>query len=288
MSYIGHPHAGLALKAARPPYVLFLLLAASFFFSYHDITNAKRGIDNYNLSQDDLVATVNGSPVHHIALLSLGAGTIFILLRHRAKGRVRIDGPLGWFLLSFVVWAFVSPIWAEDLTVTLQRLAGFGVLCIAAVAVVRRFSLPEIILWTFFSTALFLLIGIVLEVIFGTFRPFTSGYRFAGSLHPNLQGIDCGLLLLSAVAAADVERRWRAMFLACAFLGFVFLILSGSRTALAAAVLALVILFCSIFIFGGALSFSGLKSAVLLGRDDPATVDSFTGRTMIWEDVGSY
>jgi O-antigen ligase len=32
----------------------------------------------------------------------------------------------------------------------------------------------------------------------------------------------------------------------------------------------------------------GLKNAVLLGRDDPGSIGTFTGRTDIWEDVGPY
>jgi exopolysaccharide production protein ExoQ len=312
MSCSDHPHAGLALKIGRLPWLLFLFLTAVFFLHDHDLSNAKRGIDNYGLSQDDIAAAVvkgaSGLLVRRIALLSLGIGAIVSLVRHRANGRIRIDGPLGWLLLSFVVWAFISPVWAEDLPLTLKSLAGFGMLCIAAVAVVRRLSLREIILWTFFSTVLFLFIGIFAEVVFGTFRPFASGYRFSGSLHPNSQGTECGLFLLSAVAAADLEKRRRALFWACAFLGFVFLILSGSRTALAVTLLALVVylaavcsratkivmayslsmIFCFLLLFSWAGLLPGLKSVILLGRDDPGSVDTLTGRTMIWEDVGYY
>jgi O-antigen ligase len=174
-------------------------------------------------------------------------------------------------------------------------------------AVARRLSLREIILWTVFSTTLFLVIGIFAEVLFGTFRPFASGYRFAGTLHPNFQGIDCGLLLLSGVAAADVEKHKRTIFLACAIVGLVFLILTESRTVIAAALLALAayfaavcsratkiamayslsIVFCLLLLFFEAGLIPDLKSAIMLGRDD-STVDSFNGRTGIWEDVGYY
>ncbi len=312
MSYSDHPHTGLALRVGPPPWLLFLFLTAVFFLHDHDLSIAKIGIDNYGLSQDDIFAAAakgtEGLPVGRIALLSLGIGAIVSLVRHRANGRLRIDGPWGWLLLSFVVWAFVSPIWAEDLPLTLKSLTGFGILCIAAAAVVRRLSLREIILWTFFTVLHFLFIGVSAEVLFGTFRPFASGYRFSGSLHPNSQGTECGLLLLSAVAAADLDKRWRALFWACAFLGFVFLILSGSRTALAAALLALVvysaaacsratkialayslsIIVCFLLLFLEAGLLPGLKGTILLGRDDPDSVGTFTGRTMIWEDAGYY
>jgi exopolysaccharide production protein ExoQ len=308
MSYKNHLHIGSVLRVRQLPWLMFLFLTAACFFSYHDLSDAKRGIDNYNLSQDDLVATVKGSLGHHIALLSLGSGAILCLARDRSNWRLRINGLTGWLFLGFVVWAFTSSIWAEDLSLTLQRLASFGILCVTALAVTRRLSLREIILWTCFTTALFLLMGIFAEVLFGTFRPFASGYRFAGSLHPNLQGINCGLLLLSAVAAAGRERRRQLLFWACALLGLIFLILSGSRTALAAAVISLVVYgaavcfgwtktalslslgmtLCVLALALAPSSLPSLKSATSLGRDDPGSVDTFTLRAVIWKDVGYY
>ena len=309
MGYINHSHAEPVLQVGRPPWLVFLFLAAVIFLLYHDLSYSKRGIGNYNLSTDDLITNMAGvSIVRRIALLSLGIFAVFNLARHPANHRLRIDGPLAWILLGFAAWAFISPIWAADSMLTLKRLVLFGLLWGAVLAVVRRFSLSDIVLWTFTSSALFLTIGIFAEVLFGTFRPFTSGYRFAGSLHPNGAGIECGLLLLSAVASADVEKGRRVFFCAWACVGFIFLLLTGSRTALSVALLALavylaavhsrkskIVAACSLSIFacllllfveGGLLP--SLKSVILLGRDDPGTVDSFNGRSIIWEDVGYY
>ena len=308
MSYNCRPHIGLALRVGRPPWLLFLFLTAVFFLSYHDLSYAREGF-LAGRSADDIGATiVNGSLVRRIALLSLGIVAIVSLVRDRAIRRLRIDGPLGWLFLGFVLWAFISPIWAEELPFTLRTLAVLGILCIAAAAVVLSLSLREIILWTVFSTTLCLFIGICAAVLFGTFQPFASGYRFAGSLHPNAEGLECGLLLLSAVAAADLEKRWRALFWACALLGFAFLILSKSRTSLAATVLALVvylaavhskrsvivtacglsIVLCFLFLFFGDGLLPSLRNAMSLGRNDPGSVSSYDGRTEIWEDVGYY
>ena len=300
---------GSALQVRRPPWLLFLFITVVLLLSYHDLSHAKNFIGDYNESQDELIANVvDGSLIHRIALLSLGIVAIVSLIRNRASGRPRIGGTMGWLLLTFATWAFISPIWAEDLSLTIRRVVAFGILWIAALAVVRRASLREIILWLFLSTTLFVFIGIAAEMVFGTFRPFASGYRFAGTMHPNYQGMQCGLLMLSAMAAADAEIRWRAIFWACALLGFVLLILSGSRTSLAATLVAFAVyvtmistrrtkatillcfsmpLFALFALFGPVLQ-PNLKSAILLGRDDPASVDSFTGRTMIWEDVGYY
>ena len=310
MSYNNHLHSGPALHVGRLPWLIFLFLAAVFFFVDHDLSSAKRGIDNYGQSADDYIALVNEGPLtRRIALLSLGLFAIVSLVGRRTNVRLRINGPLGWILLSFTAWAFLSSIWAEDMPLTLRRLGVFGILCIAAVAVARRLSLRQIILWTFFSTTVFLVIGFIAEVHFGTFQPFATGYRFAGTLHPNGEGIGCALLTLSAVAAADAEKRWRPLFWACALLGFVFLILTASRSAFAAILPALAAYFAAVssrraktalglglcLVIGVCLfllvrwdpPYSALRRAALLGRDD-SSVGSINGRIGVWEDVGYY
>jgi O-antigen ligase len=266
-------------------------------------------LDDYNPSLDQLVEGVSqGHEGRRIALFSLGVVAVGILVRPRTNRRLTMLGPLGWVVLAFPAWAFLSALWADDLSQNLTRLAVFAILCVAAVAVVRRLSLREIVLWSFFSTAVYLSIGIVSELVYGTLQPFTPGYRFGGSLHPNGQGVNCGLLLLSAMAGADLIERWRRFFWIAGFIAFIFLVLSGSRTALAAIVLAVIayliavcsgrtklaMTLCASMVVGLLLSFAaagfipGLKDAILLGREDPDSVDTFSGRTAIWEDVGPY
>jgi exopolysaccharide production protein ExoQ len=296
-------------KTDSLPWLLFLFLTVVFFFSYHDLSAAKRPVGEYNPSPDEIVSEVSeGQIARRIALLSLVAVAIGSLVRHRTDRRLKIDGPMGCAVLSFFACAMLSPLWADDLSQNITRLAVFAILCVTAIAVARRLSLPEIILWAFFSTVVYLLIGIIAELLFGTFQPSMPGYRFGGSLHPNGQGIDCALLLLSAIAAADLLKPWRRFFWICGFIGFVFLILSGSRTALGAAVVAVVtylaavrsrrskllmvswasMIVCFLLFLAVAGLIPGLKNAVLLGRDDPGSIDTFTGRTDIWEDVGPY
>jgi exopolysaccharide production protein ExoQ len=290
------------------PWLTFLFLAATFFLIYHDTSNSKKGIDNYGASKDDLIAAVdNGSLTRRVALSSLGFFAIATLFRYRIIQRLRIHGALGWLILGFVAWAMLSLIWAEDVALTSKRLIVFGILCAAAVALASRFSIRQMILWTLFSTTLYLIVGVSAEVFFGTFRPFASGYRFAGTLPVNGQGINCALLLLSGLAAADLEKHRRTLFRACALVGFTFLILTESRTAIAAALFAygvywgavysnrakivmacvVSITLCLLFLFLGDAFSPRLGGAVMLGRDD-ATPNSFNGRVGVWKDVGYY
>ena len=308
MSYVSHQRAGLAVGTRRPPWPFLLFLTAVLFVNYHNFSLDHREIYSGNSSQNNFAASVNGSVIDHIALLALGIGAVYSLARHRVRGVFRADGLLGWLVVGFVGWAVISVLWAADLPLTLQRLAGLAIQSVAAVAVARRLLLREIVLWTFFSTFIYLSFGIAVEVLSGAFWPFASGYRFAGSMGPNDQAVECGILLLSAVAAVDLARRWRKLGFFCACLGFIFLILCASRTALTASVLALCVyvglvksrrskaamactvafISCLLLLFMEAGLAPHLKSAILLGRDDPNSVDTFAGRTMIWRDVGPY
>lgn len=296
------------LLAGRPPWLVFLFMTTISFFIYNNLANAANGIGNYDGVEDTIVGVVSeGSASRRAALVSLAIFAIVILIRHRANGRLRIQDRLGWILLGFAALAFTSPIWAEDRQLTLTRVAVFAILCIAAVAVVRLFSVREIIFWAFFTSGSYLVIGVFAEVDFGTFQPLASGYRFAGTLHPNNEGINCAVLLLSGIAAADVEKRKKLIFRICALVGFVFLVLTASRTAFASALLALAvyfgavcskrtkmvmayalsIVFCLLLLGLGSAFLPDLKSAVMLGRDD-STVGSFNGRTGIWDEISHY
>jgi O-antigen ligase len=305
------PHANVSLRrtAKQTPWLAFAFLSTVFFLTSHDLGQAARGMDEYNLTRDELVSrSVEGPPARRVALVVLGIGAVVSLIRSPANRRLHAESLLGWTLIAFVGWALLSPAWAVDLALTLKRLMPFGIFCIAAFAAARRFSLSEIVRWSFVSTTVFLLISILAAVFSGTFRPFTPGYRFTGSLDPNSQGVDCALLLLSAAAAADLNRRWRVPAAAGGLLGLTFLILTGSRTSFATAVLALVvygiavrsrvskfavvcgvsILVCSLLLFMGTELVPKLKNTILLGRDEPGSVDSFNGRSLIWKDLFYY
>jgi exopolysaccharide production protein ExoQ len=305
MSYTGLPLAKPETQSARLPRLVFVFLAIAFFYVYHDVLYARNG---YNPTEDDLAgAVMDGSPTRRIALLSLAIFAIASLILQRPVGRNQIHGPLGWVLLGFTVLVMVSPIWAEDRSQVVTRVAGFGIFCILALAFESRFSLREIILWTFTASGSYVVIGVAAEIFFGTFRPAANGYRFAGTLHPNSQGVNCALLLLSGIAAADVEKRGRTLFRICAFVGFVFLVLTASRTAFGAALLALAaylgaacsrrtkmaiayvlsIVLCVLLLGLGNAFLPDLKNAVNLGRVDESE-GSLNGRAGVWDEIGSY
>jgi exopolysaccharide production protein ExoQ len=308
MSYVYYPTAPPA-RAPRFPWAAFLFLSLAFFLTVHWPLTAQTTLDDYNRSQDDIVAEASGSAVRQVVLVVLFVVSVLSFFRPSDR-RLRIDGVQGWLVIGYAAWALMSPIWAQDFDLTSKRLMSFAILCVVAVAVVRRFSLRQIIMWTLFTTVLFLLVAIGLELVSGAFRPFVPGYRFSGTQHPNGEGVECGLLFLSAVALAKIEKLRRRQFAIVALVGFVFLVLTASRTSLSATLLAVAVFLvigssqrtrivvlpalgisvCLLVLLVVTGLSKGLESAALLGRTDDTSesVESFSGRTAIWRDVGPY
>lgn len=144
------------------------------------------------------------------------------------------------------------------------------------------------------------------ELSVGTFAPLDLGFRFAGTTHPNMQGVNSGLLSLAALYLALCERRHRYWFLLVAGIGLAFLLLTKSRTALSSTLLAQIFL---IAVFSGPRQRAGLLTAAVFlgslialwfGRDlvervlDAAllgrTYDaaSLSGRVPLWRDLLEY
>jgi exopolysaccharide production protein ExoQ len=309
MSYIYYPTAP-PVRAPRFPWAVFLILSVGFFLTVHWPLTAQRTLDDYNRSQDDIVAEGAGSAVRQVVLVVLCGLAVLSLVSRPSDRHLRIDGLPGWLVIAYAAWASMSPIWAQDLDLTFKRLLAFGILCVVAVAVVRRFSLRQILMWTLFITIMFLLVAIGLELVSGAFRPFVPGYRFSGTQHPNGEGVECGLLFLSAIALAKIEKLQRRQFGAIALVAFMFLILTASRTSLSATLLAVAVFLvigsskrtrtvvlpalgigvCLLVLLVVTGLSQGLEHAALLGRNDDTSesVESFSGRTAIWRDVGPY
>jgi O-antigen ligase len=309
MSCIHYPRVKTPSSRPHYPWLVFLFLAVAFFLGSHDPSGAQRTLDDYNRSQDDIVQGVSGgSTVREIALLTLGAAAGLSLISYSAPRRLQSTGVAAYVLCAFAAWTVVSVLWADDATMSIKRLVASAILSLAAVAIVRMFSLREIIIWVFFTTAAFLIIAIALEIFAGAFQPWASGYRFAGTQHPNGEGIECGLLVLSGLAASqlDKERLW--IYRSFAGAGMMFLLLTESRTSLTATALAVavylamsgwtaskkVILVSSIIATGLVVATLAtglspvLTNALSKQRDGDASVESFAGRTQIWRDVTDY
>lgn len=305
MKNVSTKRIGTYLQNAKIPWVTFLFLAAVFFVTVHNLFL----FEDFSIDPTLEVSVRNiieGSLKRRIAFLSLGLFGVISIMR-RGWDYFKINGFLGWLILFYIVWAFSSLVWAEDITLTFRRLVLFVMFLLGALAVAQRFSLRDIIWFAFFSTSLYLIIGIIAEIAIGTFLPFEPGYRFAGTIHPNFQGLNCSVLLLATVFLSRGVKRYRKFIIAISLVALIFLILTKSRTAFASAVLALVaywalvasikrklalilgvsLTFCLLLLLVGNEFFPAMRQGVLLGREDPTTY-TLTGRIPLWSECLKY
>jgi O-antigen ligase len=286
--------------------IVIIILSIAFFFVSHDLhySRDKESINKTIAYEEDVI---EGSLQRRIALLSLGLISLLSLLFTKNSNHIDWKNPLGWVLLFFGVWSLASVIWTIDLALTVRRLAVFAIFCLGAMAIANRYSVNFIPVCVFYITTLYLATGLSVELVSQTFQPLTSDFRFSGTINPNIQGINCSMMLLAAVSLSKCSNRNHVFFLFAAGLAFLFLILTKSRTSLFSVLLTLLVFFIlssslskasvyllgTLSIFGVFFLFLGddlisiVKEYVFLGRFSSETL-TLTGRTHLWETILNY
>ena len=210
------------------PWVLFLSLVGLFYISGH-VFSMSIEIDPETSRETMMMDAARGSVVRQIGFSLLGLYGAIVLIFSR-RDRLRIDGPIGWLLLVFCGWMVLSVLWSADPGLTLRRTVVITMFLIGGLGCSRRIRGRNIARFVLFSCLFYVGIGLVAELVLGTFQPNVPEYRFAGTLHPNWQGMNCALVVLSAYFLGRGSVNYK-MYRVCMFVGFVFLMLTKSRTS---------------------------------------------------------
>ena len=235
-------------------------MRSAFFLAIHDFSASTW---NINRSADFFTATSgSGSTGTKIAFLLLGAYGAQGLL-NRGRLRLRPRGLASLFAVTLLVWCLVSFLWAPSLTEPLGRLAGVAGLILTAIRLRRERTASEVIQWLTLTTTFYAALGLVTELVLGTFQPWDVVYRFSGTLHPNGQGVNCSIAGLGACCLAIFCPRRRRLWVAVAIFAFLLNLSTKSRTAILSLFLAGVLAF--LFLPAQSLSTEALPS-----RSSPA------------------
>ncbi len=183
-------------------------------------------------------AVAAGNMARQVGYLAFGVYGIVAWLRV-PRFRLNVGGFLALILVTYLGWAVLSLAWSLNPMLSVRRLSALCLLALGITGMLRQHSGDTIARLILFMTLSYLLIGVIAELTLGQFTPWASGYRFAGTVHPNIQGVNCATLVLAAVTLAATSKRFRPVLLAIAFGGMGFLVLTGSRTALAAGLASL-------------------------------------------------
>lgn len=214
------------------------LLSLVFLVDGHRLDRST--LTNFVESAEARAAGVtHGNWRRRAAFLSLAATGVLLLLT--SHSRPMITGVLGLMLTGAVVWSFVSMGWADDRALAFKRLMVLGFCLLGAMGLASRFNLTDLCKATLWITSIYAAIGIGAEIMHGNFRPWSGGYRFAGTMHPNGQALNCGAMTIAGflLRRGDAHRRLSMfMFLA----GLFCLVLTKSRTATGGTLIAIGIL----------------------------------------------
>jgi exopolysaccharide production protein ExoQ len=290
-----------AAPAQRPWAMMLVLGVALFIAEGHRFDWTTR---DYGTADESATYLTEGTGMHRAGSLMLGACGIVALWMGQRHG-IRVQNLLGALLIFFFAWTVASILWADDRGLAARRVASFVAVALAALAAADRMTIRDMLVLVLLSTLACLVIGVAAEVGQQTFHLGDPDYRFAGTMHANSQGENCATLFLTAVVLASMSKRGRSLLYTVAVVAAGFLVLTGSRTALAGLLLALVFyatvqrakahvvalaaaLIVAVVMVAMIVDETGLYQAVLLNREDTSSVSSLTGRTPLWAECWEY
>jgi exopolysaccharide production protein ExoQ len=286
-----------------------LFLGSAFvlcFFAFIEPLEYAWTRPTYDESQDDERSEVgarDGSLQRQITLGCLGLFGVAGLALSTER-ELRLRNTLGIICIAYIAWCAASLLWTDELRMTLRRQIALACEIVAAIAIATRAS-PRQFAWLVFSCTLaWLSFGIVAEVSQGALQPWLAGYRFKGIFHPNIMSVNCALLILSSLYLSGGVPNGKRILYAIAAVSFVFLILTGSRTAIAAVFISLLAVWMItasmrkkvliVGLTGLALAFVAAAQAlnafdvtsdwVSMGRQDH-DVDSLSSRIPLWQEL---
>jgi exopolysaccharide production protein ExoQ len=239
---------------------------------------------------------MQGSAVRQVCYLTIGILGVVYLVRLR-NYRIRWRSPVTLTFGSLVVWCVLSVTWADEPATSFKRVIAYLLMITGAAGASAAWSNRQILRFISLTGAFQLTAGIVAEIVTGYFKPWVSGYRFAGTQPWNLEGFCCLVFVLSSVAAADADPPRKVFFRCLALYGLTFLVLTRARGSMMGAtvgflvylllsrsVLTKVSIGLAASISGLLLYMSGLFDTLIdfLSRGGEGTT-TLTGRQPLWD-----
>jgi O-antigen ligase len=283
------------------------------FWLYNELDAPSRSYENQSLS-DAVQLAETGSFIARFLIIILGSIGALLLVRYRA--RIRIAPWIAGLLFAFLAWSAMTVFWSTDPSLSTRRIVSLAFMSLFAAGCAARMNTFS--LSSFFAGIPIIAIipGIIAEIRYGRFQPLSGSYRFAGTApHPNVQA--------SSLAVATVALCWlswwtrgvpRVRIVLTTIVVGAFLMLTGSRTAITAAIAA--VAFSAVLIivrdYKRVVPFSLAVFCLILGLsllfrlaffDDPARslssgglhashgggeADTLNGRVDLWETLSTY
>ena len=298
-------------KWLSSPTVIVVLLSAFafglFFIAEHNFHIVRT--ENFVMDIEDQESWAGGgSAKRRIAFLGCaGIGVLSLLVGRGQTFRLNLPTAL---IAIYLLWAGMSVVWSIDRGATSRRYILMLCCAIGTYGFCRFAKLKDVVLATVIVTFAFLMLGVATEIVFGKFLPHTGGYRFAGTLHPNIQAVNLAMGCIAAFSMTRIKPDSKLLFYGIFGVFLLFLILTKCRSATATVPVSLVVMWfvsqptrlifvalasgfwlLSMTILGcivtGFNPITEFSDVLLLGRAEE-TGSSLTGRLPLWEDLSLY
>ena len=292
---VAYPTRTLLLRFAT------VFLGISFFLAEHSLKK--------EFPAEEVDAKQTFSISRQIGIASVGVLGCILLVARGGRPLV-FNNALAKMILALGAVCLLSILWSDDIAFTIRRLGG-AVLCfIGVLGFCRQFSPRDLCKMVLVLSVAYVCAGVASELGGIGYSMEAARYRFGGTVNPNLQGIYCALIGLSALCLlqGSTGNRWklRGLFL----FGVAFLLLTGSRTALYSfllavaahwwlsssprskallltgvpALLALLVLGYELFVGNATVRF---LEVITVGRD-VETLSTMTSRIPVWNELIHY
>ena len=221
-----------------PAILIFACVFAAAFFSIDHRLNAPLDWKESELIDFERVKrrTVHGTPRRRISFLLLLAVSVLAMwalpLRVGLQPRLLVVLAAAW-----LVWECFSAIWSVNARLTLRRLPPWIITVAVGLVVGAGLGVEGSVLLIALICSAFLIAGIGNEFFHGPLD-LQSGYRFAGTLHPNQQACNCVMLAFSFCWLGSTGRIPATLAIICMVAGVAGLGLTRSRTGFWAAEVA--------------------------------------------------
>jgi exopolysaccharide production protein ExoQ len=231
------------------------------------------------------------------------------LLFRRDGAPLNLTGWLPALMIGCLAWSIMSVLWSINPGMSCRRLTVLMICVLGAIGLARQFRPRDLALMATVINGSYLAVGVAAEVAIGTFRPWLADYRFGGTVHPNMQGINLAILCLASFCLSRSATRRRVGFWMVFVVGLAFLLLTRSRTSCIGLMLALAVLWglnvsrrtqvlaalgagfviCATTLIGTLFQLDwGDKPAevVMLGRQEE--IGALSGRIPLWTELLGY
>lgn len=213
-------------------------------------------------------------------------------------------------LVIYLAWTAASVLWSIDAGASVRRYILMICCVIGCIGMSRFLTMEQVLLSTILMILGWLFVGVSVEILVGAFRPHQGDYRFAGTLHPNLQAANLAILCIASFTMAQKRPKFNWLFYGIIAVGGLFLVLTKCRSGTAlfpaslmavwfatqplkqitlGSIIGLWVVSTSVFGFM-VIGFDPIQEyseLLLLGRSEE-TGSSLTGRLPLWQDLSSY